>query len=352
MELNGKSLLKIFPAELGYEVVETCVGKAVKMPAMDAYLFANVTGASYLDNPVYPFTPKGTTKILREAFRYNFVTGIFDNGQLLYAPSVIREKRPCFFEGDKYVLLQELQDENSFRETVAALCNQISANGSDPRNFLVYRIEVSKKGNGMEPFLEYLACEYFKKKGYIVENQIPLTHTVGSPDFGGVKLKGSQRGFHIIELAMMRLTRNYSLVDDLTIDHLIVGEAKTATTIMAGQLAKYLNTSIFSKGYEMHPDKSDPSFPCYGLFNIGGDYTVRCREPVEPYSNVGETVFNLDEYLHWYYNYLKLYIAANLSNEELRDMVVQRYGRYSVENLVKRIDTIPIDEIMKWVKES
>ena len=350
MELNLKTLLKIFPSELGYEVVDTCVGKAIKMPAIDAYLFANVTGASYLDNPIYPFTPKGTTKILREAFRYNFVTGIFDNGQLLYSPSVIRANRVYLFEGDKYVLLQEFNDESSYREAISSLIDEITNCGFDSRNFLVYRIETSKDGNGMEPFLEYLACEYFKRKGYIVENQIPLTHTVGSPDFGGFKLKVGKRGFHLIELAMMRITGEYSLADELTIEHLIVGEAKTATTDMAGQLAKYLNTTIFAKGYEMHPYKSEPSFSYYGLFNIGSDYKVKCREPKTPYANVGNKVFQINEYLHWYRNYLKLYIVANLTNDELKAMVTKRVGKYSVENLISTIDVMQTDEIMKWVK--
>ena len=37
--------------------------------------------------------------------------------------------------------------------------------------------------------MEYLTCETFKKYGYVVENQIPLAHSIGSPDFGGYKTK-------------------------------------------------------------------------------------------------------------------------------------------------------------------
>lgn len=352
MELDAKTLLKIFSAELGCEIAETCVGKAVKMSAVDAYLFANVTGASYLSNPIYPFTPKGTTKMLREAFRYHFVTGMFDNGRLAYAPSAIRAKHAYLFEGDKFILLEELQNEEAYRAAVSEYISKISTCGSDPCNFLVYRIEVSKKGNGMEPFLEYLACEHFKREGYIVENQIPLTHAVGSPDFGGYKLQNARRGFHLIELAMMRITGNYALADDLSIDRLIVGEAKTSTTMMAGQLAKYLNTTIFSKGYEMHPSKREPSFPYYGLFHIGNDYRVNCMEPSAPYQAVGDHPFDVEAYLHWYGNYLKLYIAANLTDDERKTMVERRFGKYSLEKLVAAVDAMTVKEIMQTVKEN
>ena len=39
-------------------------------------------------------------------------------------------------------------------------------------NILILRVETYKKGNGLESFLEYLACRYFNEMGYITENQI------------------------------------------------------------------------------------------------------------------------------------------------------------------------------------
>ena len=56
------------------------------------------------------------------------------------------------------------------------------------------------------------------------------------------------------------------------IENIIVGEAKTATTIMASQLEKYLKTGLFRKGYEMHPDKPYPTKNCFGLFNINNNF--------------------------------------------------------------------------------
>ena len=64
-------------------------------------------------------------------------------------------------------------------------------------------------------------------------------------------------GFHIIELAMLRLFKGrkcYINATELSNDA-VVGEAKTGTNKMTEQLLKYLNTSLFSEGYEIHPFK-------------------------------------------------------------------------------------------------
>ena len=81
----------------------------------------------------------------------------------------------------------------------------------------------------MEPFMEYIATECFKMGGYIVENQIPLAHSVGSPDFAGYKLKNQQSGFHIEELFLLCITKDFRLLNQFMIEHAIVGESKTST---------------------------------------------------------------------------------------------------------------------------
>jgi len=81
--LNQKNVSKILYKNFNIPIVETCVGSALKFNALEAFIFANITGCGYLDNPAYPFSPKGTLKIFREAFKYNIVTGIFDKGSLL-----------------------------------------------------------------------------------------------------------------------------------------------------------------------------------------------------------------------------------------------------------------------------
>ena len=351
MKLNRESILQIFLKNFSFPIVKTVVGSAVKMSPIEAFLFANVTGAGYLDDPCYPFSPKGTTKILREAFQYNFVTGIFDNHNLYYSPSQLKDSKPYLFNGDKYILLCECNSEKEFRSEIEKIHNILTENKLEPADFIVFRIEGWKNGNGMECFLEYLACEFFKKRGYIVENQIPLMHTIGTPDFGGYKTSGN-KGFHIIELALLRITGNYSIANNLNIENVIVGEAKTATTIMASQLEKYLKTGLFCKGYEMHPDKPSPTKNCFGMFNINGNYEITLKEPEQIYKD-REEVLDFPQYINWFNNYLKLYILSNFKNAELADFInkLEPKGKYNQEKIIKVTNNLSIKEIIDVIKE-
>lgn len=353
MELNKRTITEIFRNNFAFPIVDTVLGTAIKMDALSAFYFANVTGAGYLDNPTYPFSPKGVLKILREAFQYNIVTGIFDKHKLFYSPVELRQYKPYLFEGDKYLILDEGMSEADFRTHLLDAYELLEENGLDSTDYLFFRIEAWKNGNGMECFLEYLACEIFRKQNYIVENQIPLVHAVGSPDFGGFHIPDAARGFHIVELAMVRITGDSKILDNLDVDHVIVGEAKTATTIMAGQLEKYLNTTAFLKGYEMHPEKQLPTKNCFGMLNIANDYSIKCREPVNRYSGVGDIVFDFDEYMEWYQNNLKFYIIANFTNDELKDFIEERKprGKYNQAKIIEVVRETSIKEIVKCVKE-
>lgn len=353
MELNYASILKIFERNFSFPIVDTILGKAIKMDPINAFLFSNVTGAGYLDEPTYPFSPKGVLKILREAFQYNIVTGIFDSEKLWYSPTELINTKPYLFSNDKYVIIKECDSENSFNQELKKDYKTLTENDFSPTDFLFLRVEAWKKGNGMECFLEYLACEHFKQKGYIVENQIPLVHAVGSPDFGGFKLEGSINGFHICELAMLRVTNNTQLLDNLNIEHIIVGEAKTATTIMKGQLEKYLDTTAFKQGYELHPSKSSPSADYFGLLRINQDYSVEITEPKTIYTGSGAILFNIHEYLSWYIDYLKFFIISNFTNLELKNFVEERNkkGKYTQQKIIETVKTTDIKEIISCVKE-
>lgn len=57
VELNSNTILNIINKNFDFEIVDTVLGKAIKMDAISAFNFSNVTGAGYLNNPIYPFTP-------------------------------------------------------------------------------------------------------------------------------------------------------------------------------------------------------------------------------------------------------------------------------------------------------
>lgn len=353
MDINRDTIFEIFKKNFSFQIVDTIVGKAIKMDALSAFYFCNVTGAGYLDDPMYQFSPKGVMKILRQAFQYNIVTGIFDREKLYYSPTEMLSLKDYLFKGDKYILLKECLSEQEFSDSIKHDFIKLEASNFNSTDFIIFRIEAWKNGNGMECFLEYLACEYFKKEGYIVESQIPITHSVGSPDFGGYKLRNKNKGFHIIELAMLRITYDFEILNNLNIEHITVGEAKTSTTQMAGQLEKYLNTGLFKAGYEMHPNKQAPTKSCFGMLNINDDYSVRVIPPSEEYSEYGDDILNLDDYIIWFENNLKFYIIANLNNEELKAFIENQKpkGKYNQQKIAEVVTKTNIDTIVNYIKE-
>lgn len=94
MELNKNEILQIFNRNFSFEIIETALGTAIKMPSRTAFIFSVVTGVGYFDNPVYPFTPKGLMKLFYNAFDYKFVTGIFENTCLKNTPYILEYTTP------------------------------------------------------------------------------------------------------------------------------------------------------------------------------------------------------------------------------------------------------------------
>jgi hypothetical protein len=330
------------------------------MNSYDAFLYANVTGAGYLDNYVLPFTPKGLTKIFYNAFNYNFVTGIFDNASLKYSPYNLSLTRNYLFNGDKYIIFVEFNSEEELRNKLKEYIKMCEEKNVSSTDFIIQRIEKSKVGNGMESFLEYLACEKFKTKGYVVENQIPLAATVGSPDFGGYSLFLLNKydkfnilfssGYHIIELALLRF-KNKNNQDEQYETGNIVGEAKTSTLKMASQLEKYLNTGLFETGFEMHPSKNEPTYDKFGILTLDFEHIIKISYP-KSICHYENEKFSIDEYEKWLGNYLKFYLLANLSNDELKDFCTNKYGlQLSNANLISIVQKTSFEELLDYIKE-
>ena len=365
MELDRESILKIFQNNFNYQIVDTLIGKAIKMNWYDAFLYCNVTGAGYLDNPVMPFTPKSMMKILCNAFEYNFVTGIFENTNLKNTPINMKKTKPYLFEGDKYILLEEFNKEIELSERLYKYISTLKENNCRPTDYIIQRIETSKKGNGMESFMEYIACEIYKSRGYIVENQIALTHDVGSPDFAGYFIKEIadcmqvngllNPGFHIIELALLRLNNVYtdSNTKKLELERnnsVVVGEAKTSTNIMKKQLEKYTNTGLFEYGIELHPDKKNSSKEEFGLITFDSNYRILVNEPKSK-EEIYNPKYKKEEYYKWLTNYMKLYLIANLDNEEFNNFYIKKMKKKinSTGDIIELIKECSIEELVKVV---
>lgn len=355
MEIYKAELFEIFRNNFDYPIVTTELGKAIKMPPRDAFIYSSVTGAGYLDNPLYPFTPKGLLKLFYNAFDYKFVTGIFDNLDLKNTPYIIGKAKPEIFNGDKFIVPFEFESDKELTDRLGRLYEEVQ----NPMDFLVQRVEISKKGNGMEPLFEYLASEYFKRCGYIVETQIPLAHSLGSPDFGGYYLEkiisalsdNFTSGFNVIELAMIRMFPE-TIADDSKKDiggDLLVGDAKTSTKQMTKQLIKYLSTGLFDEGYEIVPKKTSPSKEYFGLITLDDNYELVVKKPKDKYE--ADNPLSKKEYLEWLLNYLKMYIIANLDNDEFNTFYLSKVGKpiSSQKDIVDFIEKLEVEEIVRRI---
>ena len=324
LELNKEQILQIFVNNFNLPIIETPLGQGVRMTSRDAFIFCNVTGSGYLNSLVFPFTPKGLMKLFYNAFDYKFVTGIFDKTSLRYTPLYLSIAYPFLFDSEYKTVVPVEFDSEIELQTFLKSKKKMLEKQSD---YIVMRIEKSKQGNGLESFMEYLAGEYFKRNGFIVENQIPLAHSIGSPDFGGYELPGISaaikeflpNGFHIIELSMLRLFKDKPEYDSKRNypNQLIVGEAKTSTTQMDTQLKKYLNTGLFDWGFEIHPFKQEATDNDRGMFTLDGDMKIKFIPPAKPYKiPAGIKVLPKKIYHQWLENYMKFYLIANMTNDE------------------------------------
>jgi hypothetical protein len=330
------------------------------MPAREAFIFCNVTGAGYLDNFVFPFSPKGLMKLFYNAFDFKFVSGVFEKTSLRYTPLLLSKAKPFLFDSQyKYIIPIEFNSEIELQSILERAFDKIEK----PTDYIIMRIETSKKGNGLESFMEYLAGEYFKKQGFIVENQVPLAHAIGSPDFGGYDLSNIQTatqkylpyGFHIIELAMLRLNNKvtkYKISNNYPYN-LIVGEAKTSTKIMDSQLRKYLDTGLFDWGFEIHPNKAEATRNDRGMFTLDENYKIRFIPATNKYEySKGTTQLSKNEYILWLENYMKFYLIANFTNDELNDFYKSKTNESidSQYNLVEFIKSISAKEIVSHIE--
>jgi len=341
MDINAEKVISILNTAFGFEKVSTPIGYGVRVTSREGFIFSSVTGAGYLDNIFYPFSPKGLLKIFNSCLDFKFVTGIFDNSSLRHTPFVMNQIRNYLFSGDKIIVPFEFEKESNLQDK---LRREFNNKGIDS-NIILLRLETNKKGFGLEPFFEYLACKYFNSKGYITETQIPLSYNWGSPDFGCFWLKEIINeissfgilplGFNVVELSLIRLYRQKYLVEKFDNSDIIVGEAKTSTTQMQSQIEKYLSSEFFDYAIEIHPFKKSASNNLNGLFTIENNNLVFILpKKLKLFSNK----YSQEKYIKWLSIYFRIYILANYTNDELNKLFKITFN----ENLSNQSDIIKL----------
>ena len=196
----------------------------------EAFDISAIIGCSYL------LTKEGVSmKGRNELFIHR---SVFQNNCFIYTPGLfsrdidgfvtegnsrdyILKKYPEIFKNRKYLVLIEMKI-NEMSNIEERLYQEIINNGEDPTNYLVLKV---RKDSGLEPFLEYLSYRYFKKYGFIFENQAPFfqqnykyknkIHNGGIPDisifkssllqnFNAVGFSDEKNGFIINSIPFFR----------------------------------------------------------------------------------------------------------------------------------------------------
>jgi hypothetical protein len=351
MDLNSKNILAILNVLIGGEIVKTPLGEGLSINNREAFLFSAITGSAYFENQIFPFTPKGLLKIFYNALDFNFVTGIFDNNSIKNTPYFLTQHRKYLKSNQKIIVPLEIKSEKDLK----FFLDKNYPNQTFDTDILIMRIDLSKKGYGLESFMEYITCKFFSHHGYITENQIPLSHSLGSPDFGGFGLSKIQEtlfkfnllpfGFNVLELSMLRAfpIHNNKIIKNKSSDNLIVGEAKTSTSSMNLQLEKYISSNFFDIGIEIHPSKSNATNPKFGLLSIK-DAELFYSEPSkqENFSKSKEQ----DKYKEWLKTYFNCYLIANYSNDELRELGKTKFNNKleSKDDLLSLVKDVNLED--------
>jgi len=349
--INRDEVVDILNKTFNFSKVNTPIGIGIQLSAYDAFIFSTITGAGYLENKIFPYTPKGQMKVFQNVFENKFVTGLIENYSFRSSPLYLNLNREYLFKGEKIILPIEFNNEVELRNKLDLLTDK------GDTNYLILRLETYKKGFGLEPFLEYLSCKYFNDLGYITENQIPLMPTVGSPDFGGFKLYNGfelnglslfNSGFNVVELSLLRIFNSTESIQTFNNEpHIIVGEAKTSTTSISKQIQKYIDTGLFNESIEIFPffnsESSNSAF--YVDENLNLIYNKKSKWSVD--------VAKQHLYLEWIKNYFKYYLLSNYSNDEFRLYYKVRTGKEFNENkkLLDFIDEITISQLLVDIKK-
>ncbi len=361
MKLDAKNVINILKKNFGFDIVDNpVVGQVIQVSALDAYLYSSITGHPYLCNLTGGFSPNGLMQVFNQANSYNLVSGMFDRaGRFKYTPLLLSREHPFVTGLDKFIIPLEYNKYSEYESKRKVLYEKLKKEGFNPANFIICTIKKSTSGYGMEPFCEYVASEYFRRRGYLTETQIPFYYNGGTPDFAAYdfpevlailrKKELISSGATLVELSTFRLFGiNKSKVLTSKEVKAIVGEAKTSSTMAIKQIRKYLGKKIFNRAYEIIPHKNKPEVIC-GLITFSDDGKIiayECKEAPVLDKKVQMAYFK------WLSNYIKYFLLANFDNKEFNEFYRQKNGEerpFDTDSLISFVNKLSYEEIIKEI---
>lgn len=275
---------------LGFPPATDKYGNFIEVSAGTAYDFSVFTGAGYCNNPDFPFSARPFSKIFGKALELTLTSSLFDRTSPRYAFENLVMRYPFIATGTKRIYVKAFESESDLRDFRGNLCKSLP----DSENCLVMRVEIWKRGFGLEPLLEFSAGQVFTKLGFIVENQTPLNAALGSPDFLAFRAKSLQSllsenakvsGGHslarISAHSFLPLSETLAPSTEAT-DLVIVGEAKVGGAKANSQILKYLASNFFDHAIFL-TDSCSTSIPLefFEYCTAGFTKVLEFREPPE-----------------------------------------------------------------------
>lgn len=282
-EIDAETFLETMRQNTHFNHVDTPLGVCVEMDWVDAFCFAYCTDSTYFDCHIYPFSPgRGLLQVSNMALRFNLKGGnVFDGSSIKHSPLVWNQNgKEYLFQGTKYILPVQTNSQQELKRLRRGWIDDLDNEESfDSTDFVLLHIDSSKNGNGMEKFLEYITCYHYKEQGWVVDNQLTISHDIGTPDFTAFKDNRCEGGYFLIELMLEFAGHRIPQIHS-NITRNIVGEAKTGTSAFETQLRKYLGTGFFDQGFGLLPQEKSLSTYDIGLVYIdrGGNLSVIASE--------------------------------------------------------------------------
>ena len=363
-------MIEVLTKNFGFETTDDDdYGLAVKMSARDAFRYSLIEGSPYLFDE-YGFTCKEQLKVFyhRSSLNlgyYMYCPGLFGvkrtGNELLLeqgnAPFYLNKEFPKLFSGEKTIIFSEYDTSNttSRAEFERTIHKQISDRSDDPSDYLLTL--VTNTSALKESFLEYVACEYFNRRNYLTENQVPFENNEGIPDFAAysfpeiellVKNKFIEGGCCIPEIATACVFDNSTdnLSEIPSQYDVLLGEAK-ASQSPKKQLDKHQKLELASYLFGIKPFNSTNKTE-YGLLHYDNDCEITFNRGTKQ-SQKTKLLKTDAEFLK---NYIKFYLIANLSIEKIKSNFTDSKSSIpESEQLITNVIDIDFVDLIKWVKK-
>jgi hypothetical protein len=363
IKIDEKMVLGVLSNNFGFSVTQLpIVGPVIRMHPREAFVYSVITSHGYLDNTepdqLYRLT-RDAFRVFNQACQFEFQEGIFSLSDMRLASTLNNEvlKKPYIAKGDKFVLPIRNTGYKDFQLLLKNISKRLQETGFNPNDLIICPVRLGGSATvEMESFFEYAVSRFFCRKGFLTDTQIPFFYGVGTPDIAAYcipKFLGTLRehgflgtGGSLIDLMTLSVFGPQATCDtEFSNVETIVCEVKTCQ-IAAPQIEKYIDTKIFSKAYEVIPCEKEPETYA-GLITVDAKGHLVVIESKEP------LVFSKEKqkaYLDWIEQYAKFYLLANLSTEELENLLTESSFALSFYDLLRFMKHISVQKLVTQIE--